>query len=72
MLLKTKLKTDSFQVYWKNKGFAVLLLVLVGFLGYLLSSRGEMEAKFIKPAGSTFFNRWKVPTLIIHLLKQNK
>ncbi|WP_175621272.1 cytochrome c oxidase accessory protein CcoG [Chryseobacterium schmidteae] len=39
----------------RMKGFALVLVLLVGFLGYLLSSRGEMEAKFIKPAGSTFF-----------------
>ena len=39
------------------KGFAVVLVLLVGFLGFLLSSRGDMEAKFIKPAGSTFFVR---------------
>jgi len=41
----------------RMKGFAVVLVVLVGFLGFLLSSRGDMEAKFIKPAGSTFFVR---------------
>ena len=28
---------------------------MIGFLGYLLTARGEMEAKFIKPAGSSFF-----------------
>ncbi len=41
----------------RMKGFAVVLVLLVGFLGFLLSSRGDMEAKFIKPAGSTFFVR---------------
>ncbi|RZJ90691.1 MAG: cytochrome c oxidase accessory protein CcoG [Chryseobacterium sp.] len=41
----------------RMKAFAIVLVLLVGFLGYLLSSRGEMEAKFIKPAGSTFFVR---------------
>jgi len=46
-----------YQFTGRMKGFAVVLVLLVGFLGYLLSSRGEMEAKFIKPAGSTFFVR---------------
>ncbi|MEN4762531.1 cytochrome c oxidase accessory protein CcoG [Chryseobacterium sp. C39-AII1] len=47
----------KFKFTGRMKGFAILLLGLVVFLGYLLSSRGEMEAKFIKPAGSTFFVR---------------
>ncbi|SFZ93059.1 cytochrome c oxidase accessory protein CcoG [Chryseobacterium limigenitum] len=41
----------------RMKGFAVILVLLLGFQGFLLSSREEMEAKFIKPAGSTFFVR---------------
>jgi cytochrome c oxidase accessory protein FixG len=41
----------------RMKGFAAILILLIGFLGFLLSSRGDMEAKFIKPAGSTFFVR---------------
>ena len=35
----------------------IFLGLLIGFLGYLLNDRGSMEAKFIKPAGSTFFFR---------------
>ena len=35
----------------------IFLGLLIGFLGYLLNDRGSMEAKFIKPAGSTFFVR---------------
>jgi cytochrome c oxidase accessory protein FixG len=46
-----------FKFTGRMKGFAVVLVLLVGFLGYLLYNRGEMEAKFIKPAGSTFFVR---------------
>ncbi|REC75171.1 cytochrome c oxidase accessory protein CcoG [Chryseobacterium elymi] len=47
----------EFKFTGRMKGFAVVLVLLVGFLGFLLYSRGEMEAKFIKPAGSTFFVR---------------
>lgn len=50
-------KETQFKFTGRMKGFSIFLLLLVGFLGYLLYSRGEMEAKFIKPAGSTFFVR---------------
>ena len=39
----------------RMKAYAVFLTLLVGFLGFLLYNRGSMEAKFIKPAGSTYF-----------------
>jgi len=35
----------------------VFLGLLMGLLGFLIYDRGSMEAKFIKPAGSTFFVR---------------
>ncbi|MEC5173068.1 cytochrome c oxidase accessory protein CcoG [Chryseobacterium nepalense] len=47
----------KFKFTGRMKGFALILVLLTGFLGYLLYNRGEMEAKFIKPAGSTFFLR---------------
>lgn len=47
----------EFKFTGRMKGFTIFLVLLVGFLGYLLYNRGEMEAKFIKPAGSTFFVR---------------
>lgn len=47
----------KFKFTGRMKAYSVVLLLLVGFLGFLLSNRGEMEAKFIKPAGSTFFIR---------------
>ena len=47
----------KFKFTGRMKGFSVVLVLLVGFLGFLLYNRGEMEAKFIKPAGSTFFIR---------------
>ncbi len=50
-------RKSSFQFTGRMKGFTVILIFLMGFLGYLLYNRGEMEAKFIKPAGSTFFVR---------------
>ncbi|MDO4224793.1 MAG: cytochrome c oxidase accessory protein CcoG [Bergeyella zoohelcum] len=39
----------------RMKAYSLVLTLLVGFLGFLLYNRGSMEAKFIKPAGSTFF-----------------
>lgn len=44
-----------FKFTGRMKAYAVVLTLLVGFLGFLLYNRGTMEAKFIKPAGSTFF-----------------
>lgn len=41
----------------RMKAYTAVLLLLIGFLGFLLSSRGDMEAKFIKPAGSSYFIR---------------
>ncbi|MHA6696538.1 cytochrome c oxidase accessory protein CcoG [Chryseobacterium sp. A301] len=41
----------------KMKAYSLVLVLLFGFLGFLLNNRGTMEAKFIKPAGSTFFLR---------------
>lgn len=35
----------------------IFLGLLIGLLGFMLYDRGTMEAKFIKPAGSTFFVR---------------
>ena len=45
----------KFQFTTRMKAYAAFLFLLVGFLGFLLYNRGEMEAKFIKPAGSTYF-----------------
>ena len=47
----------EFKFTGRMKGFAIVLVFLVGFLSFLLYNRGEMEAKFIKPAGSTYFVR---------------
>ncbi|WKS95633.1 cytochrome c oxidase accessory protein CcoG [Riemerella columbina] len=45
----------KFKFTSRMKAYTVLLTALVIFLGGLLYSRGAMEAKFIKPPGSTFF-----------------
>lgn len=50
-------KEEPFKFTTKMKAYTVVLLGLIGFLGFLLSNRGTMEAKFIKPAGSSFFVR---------------
>lgn len=50
-------KGTAFKFTGRMKVFSVILILLVSFLGFLLYNRGEMEAKFIKPAGSTFFVR---------------
>lgn len=39
----------------RTKAYTVVLILLVGFLGFLLYNRGSLEAKFIKPAGSGYF-----------------
>ncbi|MBW8358552.1 MAG: cytochrome c oxidase accessory protein CcoG [Weeksellaceae bacterium] len=41
----------------KMKAYTGVLILLIGFLGFLLYNRGAMEAKFIKPAGSSFVIR---------------
>ncbi|WP_312767126.1 cytochrome c oxidase accessory protein CcoG [Epilithonimonas sp.] len=48
---------QNFKFSGKMKAYSVVLLALVVFLGGLLYNRGEMEAKFLKPPGSTFFVR---------------
>lgn len=50
-------KEESFKYTGKMKAYTAVLILLVGFLGFLLTNRGSMEAKFIKPAGSTYFVR---------------
>ena len=50
-------KEVPFKFTGRMKAYTGVLLLMIGFLGYLLSNRGVMEAKFIKPAGSTYFVR---------------
>ncbi|MDQ0780811.1 cytochrome c oxidase accessory protein CcoG [Chryseobacterium sp. W4I1] len=46
---------ETFRFTSRMKATTVFLALLIGFLGFLMYDRGSMEAKFIKPAGSTFF-----------------
>ena len=48
-------KGEKFKFTNRMKAYTVVLIALVGVLGFLLNNRGAMEAKFIKPAGSTFY-----------------
>ena len=50
-------KELPFKFTNRMKAYSAVLLLMVGFLGFLLSNRGTMEAKFIKPAGSSYFVR---------------
>ncbi len=50
-------KEIPFKFTGRMKAYSLVLLLMIGFLGFLLSNRGTMEAKFIKPAGSSFFVR---------------
>lgn len=48
---------EKFKFTGRLKAYSVILLLMIGFLGFLLNNRGAMEAKFIKPAGTSFFIR---------------
>ena len=50
-------KEIPFRFTNRMKAYSAVLILMIGFLGFLLSNRGDMEAKFIKPAGSTYFVR---------------
>lgn len=50
-------KETKFKFTGRMQAYTAILLLLIGFLGFLLNNRGAMEAKFIKPAGSSFFVR---------------
>lgn len=46
-----------FKFTGRMKAYSVVLLLLIGFLGFLLYNRGTMEAKFLKPAGTSYVIR---------------
>lgn len=48
-------KEEKFRFTSRMKAYTVVLLALLSALVFLLSNRGSMEAKFIKPMGSSFF-----------------
>ncbi|USL94744.1 cytochrome c oxidase accessory protein CcoG [Riemerella anatipestifer] len=45
----------KFKFTSRMKAYTTVLIALMTFVSFLLYNRGSMEAKFIKPAGSTFF-----------------
>ncbi|REC47711.1 cytochrome c oxidase accessory protein CcoG [Chryseobacterium pennipullorum] len=60
---------EKFRFTPRMKATTVILAVLIGFLGFLMYDRGSMEAKFIKPAGSTFFiKNGKITNTFIYTL----
>ncbi|MBP2615999.1 cytochrome c oxidase accessory protein CcoG [Chryseobacterium jejuense] len=60
---------EKFKFTSRMKATTVILALLVGFLGFLMYDRGSMEAKFIKPAGSTFFiKNGKITNTFIYTL----
>ncbi|WP_294296994.1 cytochrome c oxidase accessory protein CcoG [uncultured Chryseobacterium sp.] len=68
-------KQEPFRFTSRMKATAVILTLLIGFMGFLMYDRGSMEAKFIKPAGSTFFVKdGKITNTFIYTLlnKSNK
>jgi cytochrome c oxidase accessory protein FixG len=64
---------EKFNFTSRMKVTTLFLALLIGFLGFLMYDRGSMEAKFIKPAGSTFFIRDKkiTNTFIYTLLNKS-
>jgi cytochrome c oxidase accessory protein FixG len=48
-------KEQKFKFTIRMKAYTVVLIALIVALGFLLNNRGTLEAKFIKPAGSSFF-----------------
>lgn len=60
---------EKFKFTGRMKATMVILTLLIGFLGFLMYDRGSMEAKFIKPAGSTFFiKNGKITNTFIYTL----
>jgi len=60
---------EKFKFTGRMKATTVILGLLIGFLGFLMYDRGLMEAKFIKPAGSTFFiKNGKITNTFIYTL----
>lgn len=64
---------EKFTFTSRMKATTLFLVLLIGFLGFLMYDRGTMEAKFIKPAGSTFFikNKKITNTFIYTLLNKS-
>ena len=48
---------EKFKFTTRMKATTIFLVVLIGLLNLLMYDRGSMEAKFIRPAGATYFIR---------------
>ena len=48
---------EKFKFTTRMKATTIFLVVLIGLLNLLMYGRGSMEAKFIRPAGATYFIR---------------
>ncbi|WP_300675290.1 cytochrome c oxidase accessory protein CcoG [Soonwooa sp.] len=68
-----EIETQSgFKFTARMKATAVALLLLIGFMTYLLNDRGMMEAKFLKVPGTTFMIKDKNITNIYNYTIINK
>ena len=50
-------KEIPFQFTTRMKAYSFVLALMVAFMGFLMYNMADVEAKFIKPAGSSFFVR---------------
>jgi hypothetical protein len=57
MLPKRNRRATTLQIFRKDENLYGHFNIIGWILGYLIYNRGEMEAKFLKPPGSTFFVR---------------
>lgn len=48
-------KGEKFKFTTRMKAYTAVLIFLVGLLGFLLNQRGDFEAKFIRPAGTSYY-----------------
>lgn len=48
-------KEEKFRFTTRMKAYTLVLLTLLGVLGFLLNNRGDLEAKFIRPSGSSYY-----------------
>lgn len=48
-------KGEKFKFTTRMKAYTGVLILLIGILGFLLNQRGDFEAKFIRPAGTSYY-----------------
>lgn len=62
----------KFVLTARMKAYTLVLVALFGLLTFMLFNRGTLEAKFIKPTGSTFYLRDGIITNIYNYTLLNK